>query len=486
MEVMTFNSQGLIGKQPESAIIVRDSLRNNGLSFDGSRTGTGKTYVAASVLRDIVRDNPNQKFVVVCPKLAIPDWEAVLKSYGVKAEFIINYEKLCRGNTPYLKRVSERIYRQVHRVPDTVREIPHFMLQIVSFPKDWIVILDESHKCKGVESHQAGFLIALVKQGYRIHMMSATQATTPLDMRAFGYALGLHDTTMKDFKRFCEEAGAEYVGKWGAMFFDSDNEESVEKLKKVHRYIFEEKKIGTRLTREDFKGIFPEIQIDVKAYDMGEASNKIQGAYDEMFFELAKLEERTAKYKKHILAIITKARRKAELFKVPTMVEMAADLYQEGKSVIIFVNYADTIEALNIRLGKEFDPKLIGQIHGGMTFPQKRWDMNEFNADRKRFMNVNLAAGGTAINLHDLIGDYARASLLNPSYSAINTVQACGRTDRAHAKTDVYLRFLLAARTIEVEVARKCQVKQDFIELLNDGDLIPSDRIYQFAHGMDL
>jgi late competence protein required for DNA uptake (superfamily II DNA/RNA helicase) len=228
-----------------------------------------------------------------------------------------------------------------------------------------------------------------------------------------------------------------------------------------------------------------------EAYDMGAASVNIKKVYDEMEMELALLEERCQNYKDHALAIITKARRMAEMYKVPTMLDMARDFHQEGRSTVLFVNYSDTIEVLYDRLSKEFGKDKVGQIHGKVSDKVKQVDIEDFQSDKKTFMIANLAAGGQSINLHDLNGIRPRSSIINPSYSAIAVLQSAGRIDRAYAQTDVYQRFLYAAGTIEDSVCRRFNDKNNFITALNDGtltdaDLIPVASIFKFAHGMNI
>lgn len=482
---MTFDTTGLLEPQKAHSEFLATSNEVNGASWDGSATGTGKTFSACALIR-----HTGRKFVIICPKLAIPQWKEVLEKFGLKAEFLINYEKLARGNTPFYKFISQNKYRKLHGLASDV-EIPEFLRAMFKLPADWLVVLDESHKCKGVDSLNAGLMFNLKRQGYKVHLMSATQATTPLDMRAFGYLMDLHDGSMRGFKKFGEEAGAKWVGKWGAQYFDSEDPESMEKLAKVREYLFDFKKIGSRLTRKDFGDIFPQTQVVAEAYDMGNASDKIQDVYDEMEAELDRLEEKCENYKDHALAIITKARRLAELLKVPTMVEMAADFHQEGRSTVLFVNYTDTIEALVSRLSKEFGAQFIGQIYGGRPMKDRLIDIAEFQADKKIFMVANLAAGGQCINLHDILGGRPRSSIINPSYSAISVLQSAGRIDRAYAQSDVYQRFLYAARTIEENVCRRFHDKNCFITALNDGtlsdaDLIPTDRLFKFAKGMNV
>ena len=480
---MNFNTSGLLEPQKEHAKFLAKSLIDNGIAWDGSATGTGKTYSASAVIRHL-----NTDFCVICPKLVIPVWEKVLASFGLTAKFLINYEKLCRGNTKWLKyRKQKKTKIEVKSTGKTkVILEPEMECINLRIPAHYVVILDESHKCKATNSLQAGLMMALKRQNYKTLMLSATQATSPLDMRAFGLSTNLHDGTMKKYKEFCIEAGAEWVGKWGALTFDSDEQKSKEKMLMIHNNLFNIQKIGSRLTRKDFGDIFPKSQVVAEAYDMGVNSDKIQQAYDDMEYELDLLEEKTANYKDHILAVITRMRRKVEMLKVPTIVDMANELYDEGKSVLMFVNYTDTIEAIHGRLVHIHGEDLVGRIYGEQTNKQKLADIAGFQADRKRFSVMNLAAGGQSISMHDLNGNFPRASLINPSFSAINVLQSMGRHDRAYALTDCYTRFIYSAKcSVEENVCRRFQFKKDNIELLNDGDLTP-ERLFHFVGGMNL
>ena len=445
------------------------------------------------LIRHLLKKGVKQKFIVLCPKLAIPQWNDALAKFGLKPEFIINPEKIARGNTPYYKRISPEQYRAMYELSPTI-EIPLFIQAMWMIPKDWLIVIDESHKYKGVDSLNAGVLFNASTQGYTVHLMSATQATTPLDMRAFGYAVGLHSRgnhhdrlNLRKFKEFCIEAGAEWVGKWGAQYFDSSKKESMERLKRIHDFLYSEKKIGSRLNRKDFGDIFPKTQVVAEAYDMGTASDEIRRVYDEMDMELRLLEERCKNYKEHVLAIITKARRQAEMLKVPTIVEMVQDFHAEGRSAVVFLNYTDSIDAVIKRLSAEFDPSLIGRIDGNTPFKQRINDIAQFQLDKKLFMVANLMAGGQCINLHNLIkGGRPRSSIINPSYSAICVCQSAGRIDRAYTMSDVYQRFLFAARTIEETVCRRFNDKNNFVTALNEGslqntDLIPPN-LFKFQH----
>ncbi len=479
---MSFDTTGLLEPQKLHAESLANALQNDGIAWDASGTGTGKTFVGSAILRHLKR-----KFIIICPKLNIPKWKTVLNQFGLSAELIINYEKLARGNI-----------KKIYRYKTTgQRNIPYFLRGEFRIPKDWIVVLDESHRAKGIESLHAGMLYALKTQGYSILCLSATQAMTPLDMRAFGFATNLHkgmhliggrgqNNGMNLFKEFCEGAGAEYKGKWGAMYFDEKNVEAKKKLQAVRDNLFNVQKIASRMNRADFGNIFPKNQIEATAYDMGENGKKIGYVYADMAAEIARLEDRCKDYAIHVLAIITKARRMAELLKVPSLCELTEDLYDEGKSILIFVNYADSIEALVSRLSKKFGADTIAQIHGGITIRQRWDDIASVQSDKKRITVANLAAGGECIDLHDITGKYPRAALINPSFRAIAVLQSIGRHDRAYAKSDCLTNLVLADGTIETNVAHNFNGKKGHLDILNDGDLVPNGPAFKFVSGMNI
>jgi len=484
---MTFNSTGLLAPQIPHAELLCDSLAANGISCDFSGTGMGKTFVASAIARA-----RGKKFAVISPKLNIPKWKATLDLFGVKPEFIINYEKLARGNTEHYRYRTKGM---------TEQEVPHFLRGQFKLPrgcKDIEFYLDESHRTKGHESLNAGLVFAASEQGIPMHLMSATQAMTPLDMRAFGYAAGLHkgmnhvkldNYGMRKFKNFMAEAGAEYVGRWGAMYFDCNKPESVTKLQEIRRQLFDVKKIASRMNRADFHGIFPNNQIECTPYDMGAHGVKIARVYEDMQNELARLEKFSENYSQHIFAVLTKARRLAELYKVPTLCELAEDLVNEGKSVIIGVNYTDSIDALYSRLAKTFGADKIGRIYGDQSFAERHADINGFQSDKKRVILANLAAGGECIDLQDITGKHPRALLCNPSYRAIAVLQFLGRHDRAGAKSDCLTNLVLASGTIEVSVGAKFNGKKGHLDILNDGDLVPDGISFttsRIVEGMDV
>lgn len=483
--------EGLLGPQGNHAMRLADSIFFNGVAADLSETGIGKTYCAAKVAQHFAGP-----IAVVGPLQILRKWKEILNGFGKDAVVYIGFEKLCRGNTPWLtykksapnpssETGTAKKKRKFH--PDETQS-KYFNAQI-NFPPGTLVIVDESHRCKGVNSLNAGFMAALKHQGYKVLVLSATAATCPLDMRAFGYLTNLVETfSMKDYKKFCMDAGATETGHYGALQFDLNGDTAQRKMREIHHYLFNVSKIASRLTREDMGALFPENEVICESYDMGENSNRIQHAYDIMEREIAMLGEQTANYAAHVFAIIMESRRRIEMLKVPTFVERVEDLFDENKSVVIFVNFTETINAINSRLEhmRKFRGKgLVGVINGERTINQRNRDIDAFQADTKRVLIVNIACA-ESIGLHDLTGQHPRATLINPSFSSIKVLQSMGRCHRQGGQSKTIQFFIFADRSYENKICDRLSARLDNISLLNDGDLTGGINWFRTVAGRDI
>ena len=364
------NVELLLPPQREHAVSLLNSLYINGVACDQSETGTGKTYVAAWLAKNL-----NSPVVIVCPKVVIPSWTKVLSYFGIKAHCLINYEKLMRGNTEHLNFKDGK---------DTGPSD-----YVINFPKNSLVILDEVHKCKSATSKNSDFLIKLKMDGYKSLLLSATAATNPLEMKAFGFATTLHN--LVSYRQFITSSGA-YAGRYGGYQIDLQSQRTIEAMSNIHNTLFNLYKVSSRMTRKMFDKIFPDNHVMADCFDMGTNTDKINRVYLQMEAEMAALEESSINYSQHHFAIMTKARRMAELLKVPTMVEMIEDWYDEGISPVVFVNFTDTVEAIEKQLAKnsKFNGK-IARIVGGQSDKVRQNDIELFQSDVKRIMIANLA-----------------------------------------------------------------------------------------------
>jgi SNF2 family DNA or RNA helicase len=146
---------------------------------------------------------------------------------------------------------------------------------------------------------------------------------------------------------------------------------------------------------------------------------------------------------------------------------MTLDFLEEGRSVAIFVNFTQTLEAIRHRL---IDVVEFGVIAGGEQFVKHRQTyIDDFATDKVRIMLCNVAAGGVSVNLHDTRGKHPRVSIVSPSDNAMDILQCVGRIHRAGGATPSQQHILFAANTIEEEVKANCDSKTKNIYTFNEG-----------------
>ncbi len=453
---MNLNFNGLLEPQKIHSTKLLNSLHMNGFAFDASPTGTGKTYCASWIAK-----NYGSTVVVLCPKSVQKNWFDTLKSFGIDNPIVMTFERLVRGNTDhYTYDMSAYRNRKNWWKSEGIT---------VNFPSNSLVIMDEVHKCKGQKSLSGECLVAIKNAGHKLLMLSASAATNVTEMKAFGYATLLHSGY--GFYDFCKDNGVAF-NRFGLGTWDANLQKCKEGMVRIHNTLFNSLGCANRMNRKDFGDIFPDNQVIADGFDLGSNTAKLQAVYNEMEYELMNLDESSMEYSEHHFAIIMKARRQSELLKVPAMVSWIEDMYDEGVSPVVFINFRETLEAIEKRLDNAKYSGKIAKIIGGQTQKQRDDEIKSFQSDTKRICLVMVAAGSASVSLHDLNGNYPRHTLINPSYSAINTLQALGRCHRANGKTPVIQRFFFASGVeIEDKMRKRVSLRLTNLDSLNDGDL---------------
>lgn len=454
---INLNISGLRNPQIPHAKTLINSINVRGYALDTSTMGTGKTYSAGAIARHM-----NTHIFVICPKVVRKNWGRVLNLFGIKSFTIINYDLIVRGKTPYARQVE---FAQDPRYKENKNEASSAFLLRFNLPPETLIIFDESHKCKGEASSSSELLLAAWQQKYNFLLLSASQATTPKDMFILGKILNQHN--FYDYREWLCEFGGSDDGYWNPNI-DMNDPVAKKRMEELHHDIYS-RGIASRMTPDMFGSSFKNNQILPECFDMGENTNNINQIYSDMQQEIKRLQDRG--YKDCILAEIMKARRLAELHKVSTFVDLAMDAYEQDKSIAIFVNFKETLEAIVKRIGKRIGEKLVSKVCGGQDETERDIEVENFQADKTRVIVCNIAAGGVGISLHDLNGKFPRISLLSPTYSAVAFLQATGRIHREGGLTDCLQYVVYCAGSIEEQVCYKLKGKLGALDILNDGDL---------------
>lgn len=427
-------------QKPHAGRIERALLQHR-VAIDASDPGTGKTYTACAVAAML-----GCPVVIVTPKATVPSWRKVAAGFGIVPLLVTNYELVRRG-----------------RLPECSKRGNCFTWNL---PEDVLLIFDECQKCKGRSSQNAALLVAARRQHLRILLCSATAAENPLEMRAIGFALGLH--AYHDFYSWARRNGVE-EGFYGLAFRGG-----ADVLRSLHAQIFPER--GSRLRIADIPE-FPDTVVEASVIETGKAK-AIQKEYDLMKRELhraereddhetlAELADAMQARRANAMTLVTRARQAIELYKVPAMVEMAVNALEEGMSVVILVNFTETIAALGEAL------KCTERIVGGQTAAERQAVIDRFQRNESPVVLANIQAGGVGVSLHDPTGTRPRLSIISPTFSAADLRQALGRVHRAGGAASIQ-KICFAAGTVEEHTAEVCAAKLANIDLLNDGDMMP-------------
>jgi superfamily II DNA or RNA helicase len=327
------------------------------------------------------------------------------------------------------------------------------------------LVFDEAHRCTAIDSLNADMMAAARRQGIPTLGLTATAACTPLQMKALGYLLGLHQGA--NFYQWTRQFHCGPIEGMRGWHWLAGKDKQRADMEKMNRLIIPAR--GVRVRIADIPS-FPRRTVTSELYDV-EGAEEIDKIYkDEIIPLLAELAERATQdvALEHPLTKLLRARQKVELLKVPMMVERAQDLIANGNSVGIFVNFTLTIRALSKLM------KCPHIIDGNTPDETRKIIAEEFIADKVRAIILNSAAGGVGLSLPDLNGNFTRHGLVSPPLDARTFLQLAGRFHRESSKTPCFYHVLLAAKTVEEKIHKQLGLKLNNLESLNDGDFMPA------------
>ena len=425
--IKTIIMEKLLPYQQQHAKSLINILGKNRRVLDASKMGLGKTYCNVAVCVEL-------KLIpfIVCPKTVMENWKTVLEYFGCGYYGITSYESLQR-----LKYWDS----------DDSREIITFMgitddgyeAYESEMPDDLVIIYDEVHKCKNINTNNGKILHSLTKTNVRISMLSGTVADQPVYFVLVGLVLKLYDDYTK---------GHQWIIKKSKLT-SSENY-----MLGFHKIIYPN--YASKINEDIVKNLYPECEIQAKCYDM-----KTNDEIEENYNKLKQIMK--SKDKKSIMSEYIRTNHANDILKMPTIVSEAKLNVAAGNSVVIFVNYTDCLETLSELL----DTKCL--VYGEQSIEERYQNIKDFQQDRQRIIICNIKCGSNGISLHDLNGNYPRVSLLMPTWSVTDLIQALGRTYRIGVKTKTKQIIIFSNSSSEKYVQENIKDKLNNISLLNNG-----------------
>jgi superfamily II DNA or RNA helicase len=428
------------------------SLTTYNRALDASDTGTGKTYSSVAVCKTF-----GWKPLIICPKSVISSWTSVLKLMNCNYYGIANYEMIqnCNyinslGNKTPASFIKRRLKKKSDiKADDSDNELnepnPYTYEWIeTQIPDDMLVIFDEAHKCKNISTCNGQILANLSSiSKVKILILSATVVDKPKYFILIGYVLGLY----KEYKE-----GRHWIKTVGKDF---DNP-----MSGVHKKIYPE--YASRMKITNLKDVFPSNTINAETFEMDNAI-EIQAQYEiinQVIQDLKNKEKSSG-----ALAKLIYARQRIEMLKIPTFIKLTKLHLAESKSVVLFVNFTETLKTLSEKLNTQC------VIYGEQTLEERDNNIKQFNNDNSRICICNIRSGGVGISLHDTKGKYPRVSIISPTWSAQDLLQVLGRVFRAKTLSKVQQRIIFCSGTVEDMICSTIKSKISNIAMLNDGDM---------------
>jgi len=445
------NLTGLLPYQPVAVSHIVQSIIDHGAACDGSDTGLGKTYQALGACREL-----GLKPLVICKKAGMAGWKRGCALLKIEPYLICNWEMartgkiILNGHKPIIRRHVVILGAETNKY--------EFIWQP---PKGTILIFDEAHL--GFNQDSLNHALWTASKGITSISLSATFADRPARLKGLFQVLRIMEPAL--FDKWLLERG-QYVNQYNNVEGLTD----IDDMKSINKMLYPAH--GYRISYDDeaVKAFFPERVIQTEIVTLADKDMAQQNkAYEELMVKAAKLKE--LGLQAQLMVADLRYRQHAELLKTKVLVEMAQELIDEGKQVVIFVNYRETLRYLAEMLNTR--SMIFGdQDRYGVDREEVRED---FQAGRTRIILCMVEAGGQSIDLHDVNGTGQRVSLICPTYNPITLQQVLGRTYRAKSRTTPIMKLVYAGGTVEEKVCEVVNRKLDNIAALNDGDLMEPD-----------
>jgi len=378
--------------------------------------GLGKT--TSTVIASL--ESGAEKTLIICPASLKINWQREIENYTDKSISIIEGKKWEPAEYTI---INYDILKNFHdpKHPDKS--------DILNYGFD-LVVMDEAHYIQNVKANRTKIANSIAKKVGNVWLLTGT----PMTSRPMNYynLLDLVDSPVAEnwmayAIRYC--AGYQFsVGP--KKVWNVTGASNLEELRD------RTKPQVLRRLKEDIldlpEKIITPVYLKLKSRDY----EKLMGEYYDWYNSSEESTSLTIQFSK-----LMKVRQVIAEGKIKDTIELAQNIVDQGKKVIIFTNFTDTLNKLT-----DAFPKVSVKLDGKMSKPQRQHSVDEFqNNDKIKVFVGNLKAAGVGITL-----TAAEAVIMNDlSFVPSDHSQAEDRAYRYGQKFSVSVYYPIFENTIE-------------------------------------
>jgi SWI/SNF-related matrix-associated actin-dependent regulator of chromatin subfamily A-like protein 1 len=403
--------------------------------------GLGKT--TSTIIASL--ETGAKKILIVCPASLKINWQREIENYSNRSVYISEGKKFSTEHDFVI--VNYDILKNFHDIKDKEKS------EIMKINFD-LVIMDEAHMISNPQAQRTKIANDIASKSERVWLLSGT----PMTSRPMNYynLLNLVDSPvaanwMAYAKRYCN--GFQFsVGKrkvWNVT--GASNLEELRERTQTH--------ILRRLKEEVLdlpEKIITPVYLRLKSKDYEELMGEYFDWYDSRPEESSSL---TIQFSK-----LMKVRKVIAQEKINNTIELAENIIEQGKKVIIFTNFTDTLNIIYNHFGKQ-----AVYLDGSCSKFHRQNAVDEFQTNNKiRVFVGNLKAAGVGITLTS-----AEAVIMNDlSFVPAEHSQAEDRSHRIGQKNSTSVYYPLFENTIEGAIYDILNRKKKIISTVMGDDMM--------------
>jgi SWI/SNF-related matrix-associated actin-dependent regulator 1 of chromatin subfamily A len=412
--------------------------------------GLGKT--TSTIIAAL--ETGSKKVLIVCPASLKINWQREIENYSDRPVFIAEGKKFSSEHDFVI--VNYDILKNFHD-SDPKKKDESLLLQ----SKFDLVILDEAHMISNVQAQRTKIINSFAKKVERVWLLTGTPMTSR-PMNYYNLLNLIESPVAQNWKayaiRYCQgfqfTAGKRKV--WNVMGASNLEELRDRTSKQILRRLKEDV-----LDLPD-KIITP-VYLRLKSKEYEDLMGEYYDWYDKNPDESSSL---TVQFSK-----LMKVRKVIANEKTKQTIDFAENILEQGKKVIIFTNFTDTLQTIYQHFGKQ-----AVYLDGSCSNSMRQQAVDSFqNDDKIKVFVGNLKAAGVGLTLTS-----AEVVIMNDlSFVPAEHAQAEDRAYRYGQKSNVLVYYPLFENTIEGAIYDILNRKKQIIRTVmgdeqpeNTGDIV--------------